>query len=119
MQRGGNEVHVFSRAAVSLNGITIAYVMGVVNALFACLLAFGVPLTDQEIAAVATFINASMVLAIHMGHRLGEATASGATGATSRVKMEAVGIAAQRRGLEIHDEAEALRPSTPPPGAEG
>lgn len=112
---GSRKETMFTKAAVTLNGISIAYVMGLVNALLACLLAFGVHLTDQEIAALATLINAAMVLAVHMGHRVGEATSSGAAGATSRQKMEAVSIAAERRGLELHDEAQAEQPPAPPP----
>ena len=66
-----------TKAAKNLNGITIAYVMGVANALFALMLAYGVHLTDAEIASTLAFINTVLVLAVHVGHRVGEATASG------------------------------------------
>lgn len=68
---------MITKAAKNLNGITIAYVMGVANALFAVLLAYGVKLTDEEIASTLAFINTALVLAVHVGHRVGEATASG------------------------------------------
>ena len=73
--------------AVNLNGISIAYVMGLVNAMFACLVAFGVGLTDQEIASVSALINAAMILAVHFGHRVGEASASGVSTAHSRAGL--------------------------------
>lgn len=73
------------RLAVNLNGITIAYVMGLVNALLATLLAYGVHLTDEEIATTAALVNASLVLAVHVGHRVGESVASGAASRTSQV----------------------------------
>lgn len=92
-------------AAINLNGISIAYVMGFVNALLACLLAFGVHLSDTEIASVAGLINAGMVLAVHFGHRVGEATASGASAAKSQASNEPISVAAARRGVELHDAA--------------
>lgn len=99
-------------AAINLNGISIAYVMGFVNALLACLLAFGVHLTDTEIAAVAGLVNAGLVLAVHFGHRVGEATASGASAARSQIANEPVALAAARRAVELHDAAVA--DATPP-----
>jgi hypothetical protein len=74
---------VIRSAAINLNGISIAYVMGIVNSLLACLLAFGVHLTDQQIASLAALVNAGLILAVHIGHRVGEATASGAATAKS------------------------------------
>lgn len=100
-------------AAINLNGITIAYVMAFANAVFACLVAFGVTLTDTEIAALLGLGNASMVLAVHIGHRVGEATATGSAGAKSRAANETLALAAERRGLELHD-AQAEAPPVPP-----
>lgn len=77
-------------AAVNLNGISIAYVMGVANALFACLVAFGVTLTTDEIATMGVLLNATLVLAAHVGHRVGEATASGAASSKSQAANDAV-----------------------------
>ena len=74
-------------AALNLNGISIAYVMGLVNGIFACLVAFGVSLNDQEIASVSALINAALILAVHFGHRVGEASASGVATAQSRIGM--------------------------------
>lgn len=109
-------MRVITKAAVNLNGISIAYVMGLINALFACLLAFGVSLTDAQIASISTLINAAMILAVHFGHRVGEATASGASGQTSQTRMEKVSVAAVRRGLDLHDEQQ--QPPPPPPAPE-
>lgn len=94
---------MITRAAVTLNGISIAYVMGLVNAAFACLVAFGVELSDQEIASVSALINASLILAVHFGHRVGEATASGAASQTSQARTESLAVEAERRGLALHD----------------
>jgi hypothetical protein len=80
---------MISRIATNMNGITIAYVMAIMNALFAVLVAFGVHLTDTEIAALATLLNASLALAVHIGHRVGEATSSGASQAQSEATFGA------------------------------
>jgi phosphotransferase system glucose/maltose/N-acetylglucosamine-specific IIC component len=61
------------RVVVSLNGISIAYMMGVVNAALAMLLAFGITLTFPQQASIVTFVNAALVLLAHLSHRLGEA----------------------------------------------
>jgi hypothetical protein len=71
-------MRVITKLATNLNGITIAYVMGLANAVLACLLAFGVHLTDTQTGALAAVVNAVLILAVHVGHRVGEATASGA-----------------------------------------
>jgi len=76
------------KIAVNLNGITIAYVMGLTNAVLACLLAFGVHLTDVQVGAIATLVNAALVLAIHVGHRVGEASASGQSHQVGVAKMD-------------------------------
>lgn len=57
----------------NFNGITMAYVMGFVNAALALLIAFGIHFNDQQQGAVITFVNAAMIVAVHLGHRLGEA----------------------------------------------
>jgi hypothetical protein len=76
------------RAAINLNGISIAYIMGLVNALLACLLSFGISLSDQEIASLVALINAGLILCVHIGHRVGEATASGASTTASKAANE-------------------------------
>lgn len=65
------------KAAVTLNGITVAYLMGVVNAGLATMVAFGVDLNPTQTAALAGMVNASLILAVHLGHRLGEVLAAG------------------------------------------
>lgn len=61
----------------NLNGISIAYLMGLTNSLFAVLIAFGVPLSDAREAALDAFVNAAMIVLMHIGHRLGEQAATG------------------------------------------
>jgi hypothetical protein len=68
---------VVTKAATNLNGISIAYVMGAVNGLFGLLVAFGVPMSDPQQAAIGGFINGAMILLMHFGHRLGEQAANG------------------------------------------
>ena len=87
-------MRLIKAAALNLNGISIAYIMGLVNALLACLLAFGVHLDDQEIASLVALINAGLILAVHIGHRVGEASALGQSQQRSR---ENFGVA-QREG---------------------
>ena len=52
----------------SLNGVTIAYAMAVANCAMACLLAFGVTITDSQDAAVLALTNALLVLLAHVAH---------------------------------------------------
>lgn len=73
-----------TKAAQTLNGISIAYVMGVANAGFALLTAYGLTLTQSETAATLAFLNAVLILASHFAHRVGEATASGSATAHSQ-----------------------------------
>lgn len=68
------------RAAASLNGITIAYTMGIVNALLATMDAFGLRLTDQQSASVTALINASLIATVHVSHRVGETHAEQVNG---------------------------------------
>lgn len=60
------------RVVVNLNGITIAYMMGTLNAFLAVLLSFGVTITEAQTAAVVGFMNAALVTLAHVAHRLGE-----------------------------------------------
>jgi hypothetical protein len=78
---------VVTRMAVNLNGVSIAYLMGFANATLAVVAAFGVNLNDTQRAAVSGLVNTALILAIHLGHRIGEATASGAAGAESQRRM--------------------------------
>lgn len=70
-------VSVITKAALNLNGISIAYIMGVANAAFGMLIAFGVTLTDSQVSYITALLNAVLILAVHVGHRVGEATATG------------------------------------------
>lgn len=76
------------KIAVNLNGITIAYVMGLTNAMLVCVMAFGVHLNDLQRSAVAGMVNAALVLAIHLAHRIGEAAASGQSHVVGQAKMD-------------------------------
>ncbi len=69
-----------------MNGISVAYLMGFVNAALATVAAFGVNLNDVQRVAVASLVNASLVLAIHLAHRIGEVAAAGGSGAMSRAQ---------------------------------
>lgn len=70
----GAKGHPMMRLARTFNGITIAYVMGLVNALLALLLAFGLTITPAEQGSIVAFVNAALVLVTHAGHRVGEVT---------------------------------------------
>jgi hypothetical protein len=60
------------------NGLTLAYVVALVNALLALLLAFGVNITTEQSAAITAFVNAAMLLAARVLH-LPESTPDGGT----------------------------------------
>ena len=70
-------------AAVSLNGITIAYAMGIVNAALALAVSFGVHLSSVQQGYLAAILNGAMVLMAHVSHRVGEASATGSSTAAS------------------------------------
>lgn len=76
------------RVAVTFNGISIAYVIGFVNACMAVVNAFGLHLDDTQRVAIVGLVNAALVLAIHMAHRVGEATMNDASHARSKEKMD-------------------------------
>lgn len=76
------------KIAVNLNGITIAYVMGLTNAVLVCVMAFGAQLNDTQRAAIGGLVNAALVLAIHLAHRVGEASANGQSHAVAQAKMD-------------------------------
>lgn len=50
------------------NGLTLAYVIALVNALLALMDAFGLHLTANQQVAVAGFVNASVVVAARVLH---------------------------------------------------
>lgn len=78
--------HGVRRVAVNMNGIGVAYLMGVVNAAMVTVAAFGVDLNETQRVAVASLVNASLILAVHLGHRLGEVQAAGGSGSLSRAQ---------------------------------
>lgn len=78
-----------TRLAANFNGITMAYAMGLVNALLGVLIAFGVTITDQQAAAIIGFVNAAMIVAAHVGHRLGEQSPTQHPGAQAPAAPEA------------------------------
>lgn len=60
------------RVVRGLNGISIAYMMGLANSALALLSAFGVNLTEEQQAAITGFVNAFLVVIVHVSHRVGE-----------------------------------------------
>ncbi len=84
------------RTAANLNGISVAYVMGVANALFDVLLSFGVSLDDHEIASIQALLNAMLIAAVHFGHRVGEASVTGSS--TTRTLQAAAESDAESAG---------------------
>ena len=101
---GGTKMIRF--AAINLNGISIAYVMGIVNAALALVVSFGVDLTAEQQGYLAAIVNGLLVLVVHVSHRVGEATASGASAAKSQSANEPMTVAAARRAVELHDSAQ-------------
>lgn len=81
-----------------MNGISVAYLMGFVNAVMVTVNAFGVDLNDTQRVAIATLVNASLVLGIHLAHRIGEVAAAGGSGALSRAQTAELVDAATPNG---------------------
>lgn len=77
MSQDVGRIQPFRRAAMTMNGITVAYLMGLVNSVLGLIVSFGVNLTIQEQAYIVGVVNCSLVLAVHLGHRLGEVVALG------------------------------------------
>lgn len=76
------------KVAVTLNGISIAYVIGLVNAIMAAVNAFGLNLNDTQRVAIVGLVNAALVLAIHLSHRIGEAQSSGDVQQVAKAGMD-------------------------------
>lgn len=72
-------VRIVRRAAVSMNGIGVAYLIGFVNAVMATVNAFGINLNDTQRVAIVSLVNAALILSVHLAHRIGEATVTGRT----------------------------------------
>ena len=56
------------RFVADLNGISVALVMGFVNAGLALLLAFGINLTGDQSGAIQAFVNALLVMVASVAH---------------------------------------------------
>lgn len=84
-------MQMVTKAAQSMNGITIAYVMGFTNAALACLGSFGINLSDTQQGSIAALVNAGLILAVHIGHRVGEVSMT--THAPSQQAPEAPPVA--------------------------
>ncbi len=54
----------------TMNGVSMAYTIGLVNALLSLLLAFGVSLDSDQRAALVSFVNAALVLTAHVAHAM-------------------------------------------------
>lgn len=95
-----NRTRPVHRFAVTMNGIGIAYALALVNSLMAVVNSFGLQLTDTQRVSIVGLVNASLVLAVHLSHRLGEVQAAGGSGQLSRAQT-----------------AEILSEAAPPPVA--
>jgi hypothetical protein len=62
------------RAVGSINGVALAYAMGLVNAGMALVIAFGVSLTETQQASIFAFVNAALVLVAHVSHNAAKRT---------------------------------------------
>lgn len=51
-----------------LNGVTVAYVMGLANAALALVVAFGVNLTPTQQGTITALVNAFLVLVAHASY---------------------------------------------------
>ncbi len=51
-----------------LNGVTVAYVIGLANAVLALVVAFGVNLTETQQGTITALVNAFLVLVAHASY---------------------------------------------------
>ena len=52
----------------ALNGVSVAYAVGLTNALLALLFSFGFNITGDQRTAVVGFVNAALVFTAHISH---------------------------------------------------
>jgi hypothetical protein len=52
----------------NLNGVAVAYAVGVTNAAMAMLFSFGVNINADQRTAIVGFVNAALVLTAHLSH---------------------------------------------------
>jgi hypothetical protein len=52
----------------NVNGVAMAYAMGLVNAGMALVISFGVNLNESQQAAIFAFVNAGLVLVAHVAY---------------------------------------------------
>jgi len=69
-------MRMVNKTVLTLNGISIAYLMAVVNAGFVMLTSYGINISQQEVASTVIFLNVSLVAIAHFSHRLGESEAA-------------------------------------------
>ncbi len=60
------------RYVTTLNGVSIAYTMGVINAFLAMLFSFGVHITSDQRGYVVAFVNACFILVAHVSYAQGK-----------------------------------------------
>jgi nicotinamide riboside transporter PnuC len=58
----------------TLNGVALAYAMGLINAGMALIISFGVNLNTTQQAAIFAFVNAALVLVAHVSHNAAKRT---------------------------------------------
>ena len=81
--------HMVRRTAANLNGISVAYLIGLINTALANVNAFGVHLNGEQTGTLAAILNGSIVLTVHLSHRVGEAMVSGEAAAFSQAAVDA------------------------------
>jgi hypothetical protein len=52
----------------SLNGVSVAYAIGLTNALLALLFSFGVNVSQDQRTAIVAFVNAALIFTAHLAH---------------------------------------------------
>lgn len=52
----------------ALNGVSVAYAVGLTNALLTLLFAFGFTISGDQRAAITGFVNAALVFTAHIAH---------------------------------------------------
>lgn len=68
------------------NGLTLAYVVALINAALALLIAFGLSISNEQNAAIVGFVNAAVLVAARVLH-LPEKTVGGGTVSVSHVPV--------------------------------
>ena len=57
-----------ARTVANMNGVLVVYAMGIVNAVLALVVSFGLNLTEEQQGSIVALVNALLVMVAHAAH---------------------------------------------------